>query len=179
VYLLVALSVPAFAQQNSAADGGAQPYANQPPFSSAELSRFMRDWPDAVAWLKQHNRENGNLQNPGDLRSMFAGADFQAYMKSKGWALDRFGYVAVETAICLASLDSGSQLTQANSQMESAIKQIESDPNYSADQKKQMIQMMQGVKSQSTQFLKDVPQSELDLVRPRQEALKTMFDQTN
>jgi len=176
---LTVLAATAFAQQNSLNYQSFQPYGKQAPFTSSELTRFMADWPSVVTWGNQHHEDFSGAKNASDLAGLFAAADFQAFITSKGWTVNRFGYVAAEVALCLGAIEMKAQMPEADSQMQAAIDQIKNNPNMSAEQKTAAIQMMQGTQGQIFEMFKHVPQSEIDLVTPKQEELKTMFEQTN
>jgi len=179
IFSLTVLAATAFAQQSSLDYQTFQPYGNQAPFTSSELTRFMADWPSVQRWGKQHNEDFAGAKRASDLAGLFAAADFQAFIGSKGWTVNRFGYVAAEIALCLGAIEMKAKMPEADSQMQAAIDQIKNNPNMSAEQKAATIQMMQGTQGQILEVFKHVPQSEIDLVTPKQEELKTMFEQTN
>jgi len=173
------MTVPLFAQQSGMGGPGMgmqNPYQDQKPFTSQELSRFMRDWPDVVKWLDSHGRNVSNNENPGALANMFAGSDFVAYLNGKGWKLDRFGYVTVEVALCLTALAIQEHMPSTNSQIQDSINQIQSNPNMTDAQKKSAIEQMKAVQSQMMGLSVNVPQSELSLVKPKQDELKKILD---
>lgn len=173
------MTVPLFGQQSQMGGAGMgmqNPYPNQQPFTAQELSRFMRDWPDVVKWLDSHGRTVSNNENPGALANVFAGNDFAAYLNGKGWKLDRFGYVTAEVAMCLTALAIQEQMPTANSQIQDSINQIQSNPNMSDAQKQSAIQQMKAVQSQMMGISVNVPESELSLVKPKQDELKKILD---
>ncbi|WP_455382509.1 hypothetical protein [Salinispira pacifica] len=184
VVLIVTLSatLPLFAQQQSQMGpdmGFRNPYQNQQPFTGQELSRWMRDWPDVTKWLDAHGDSVSQAENPSDIARFFRGADLTAYLRSKGWTPDRFGYVTVEVALCLAAVEMETQMPEANSQIEDSIKQIQDNPNMSAAQKQATIEQLRAVQSQMGGFSANVPKSELALVKPKQDELKKILDENS
>ena len=156
--------------------GMQNPYPDQPPFSASELSRFMRDWPDVVKWLDSHGKSVSNANNPGAFAQAFTGADFTAYLGTKGWKIERFGFVTAEVARCIVALEIQNQMPQANSQIQDSINQIQSNPNMTNAQKQAAIEQMKAVQSQMMGISVNVPESELSLVKPKQDELKKILD---
>ena len=175
----LAMALPAFGQQpptDGPGMGMQNPYPDQPPFTAQELSRFMHDWPDVVQWLHAHGKDISNPSGPGVFPRAFAGAEFTTYMGSKGWTVERFGFVTAEVARCVVALEIQNQMPTANSQIEDSIKQIEANPNMSAEQKQAAVQQMKAVQSQMMGISANVPASELSLVKPKETDLKKILD---
>ncbi len=176
---IIVTALPVFAQQSQGGMPGMgmqNPYPNQAPFSEPELTRFMHDWPDVVKWLDSHGKSLSDPSRPGAFAQAFAGADFAGYLGSKGWKVERFGFVTAEVARCMVALELQNQMPTANSQIEDSINQIQSNPDMTDAQKQAAIQQMRAVQSQMSGLSVNVPASELSLVKPRKDQLTKILD---
>ncbi|MBF0193170.1 MAG: hypothetical protein HQL71_01380 [Magnetococcales bacterium] len=67
--------------------------AEQKPFNSAELEKFIVDYSVMTKWKSPEGRYVGNLSNPWVMAGMQYDETFAKSLKEKGWDVDRYFYL--------------------------------------------------------------------------------------
>lgn len=104
------LALVSFAPRDARAEG----FYNQPPFSSAELLRFIDDFPRFRAWA----RSAGETPHPGTTDAGQPTFEYSpkaaAEVERMGWTAQRFFCVMGRSAAALAVIEEGDALSGAN-----------------------------------------------------------------
>lgn len=167
IYLLTL--TPAFAQID-----------DQKPFSKAELTKFMADWPQFASWAEKKGEHYSDVKDPDAWIGMKYSAEMQSYLKKNGWKAERFFYILHHVVIGLMKLQMEELSPQMNQQLEAQIDMIKKDPNIPEAQKQQMIASMEASLAQTKQvnenFKEEIPAQEMALIKADKDKLMKVFE---
>ena len=160
------------------------PTFEQVPLTADMIKRFVASYPELRAVGKKYEGKapksaDGSTSPIGALTSYLqlapARAEMQAVLARHGF--DGFAdWVKVAQSIAMAYgfAKSGTDLEQPNAKMEQALSQIENNPRFTAEQKKQMSAMLQ---QQMALMLRMRPSAEnLALVRKMMAEISAVMD---
>lgn len=160
------------------------PHFEQVPLTADMVKRFLASYPELRAVGKKYEANapkspEGGTSPIGALTSYLqlapARAEMQAVFARHGF--DGFAdwvKVAQSVAMAYGFAKSGTDLQQPNAKMEQALSQIENNPRFTAEQKKQMSAMLQ---QQMALRLRMRPSAEnLALVRKMMAEISAVMD---
>lgn len=162
--LIALAAAPAFSQ-------------DEPAMSARELDAFIRDWPAVVSWFEARGT---GLEDDlsGAVAAYLTGADFEAFIRGKGWTIARFDYVAGAAIAALTYVHMEKANPDLVKELDEAIAETRSNPALDADTKAQMIAAFEEAKKGLFALSEDatVTAAELSLVRSRYDALARLFE---
>lgn len=94
------------------------------PFTSAELSKFVVDYPALGQWLVQQGRHFGGTHNPLVISGMRYNPNFLAQLKEKGWQSDRFFYLLDHINMGLLVTRAEQDRAEAKARLKAQLKQM-------------------------------------------------------
>ena len=158
--LALFLAAPAFAQ-------------NQSLMTERELSKFIADWPAVLQWLDARGRDLDSAPTRQALAAYFAGADFETFIRGKGWTVERFGYVAGTTFTLVMYVNFERENPDVVKQFDQAIAEVRSNAEMTPEQKKETIEGLEEAKKSIMNFVDDAElnEAELKLVRAKYDSL--------
>jgi len=169
--ILFALSVVAFADE---------PQVPQPILKPGDVKHFIKTFPllkeDLKKFEVKYDGKSGIITYPEAIK---ASSEFLGILKKHGWDEHYFEKTA---AICLgySMIVSGKEMKKVDPQIEKAMKEIESNPNLSAEMKKQLIEQMKTVKGVMKEQQKVVKRyahkADVELIKPHIQDLKELFE---
>ncbi|HAE21513.1 MAG TPA: hypothetical protein DCG47_04200 [Spirochaetaceae bacterium] len=147
------------------------------PLTEIELSKFISDWPATVQWLEARGKSLESAGAGPALYAMFAGADFSAFLKGKGWTVERFGYVAGTTFMLVAYIAFELQNPDMLKEFDRAIAEIRADTSISAADKASAINSLEEVKKSLLALPTEAKlnEAEIKLVRAKYDTLKKIL----
>jgi hypothetical protein len=166
VFLLVLVAgQPLFAQADA-------------PLSEKELNKFISDWPATVQWLEARGKSLEGSGSGAALAAMFTGADFSAFLKGKGWSVERFGYVAGTAFTLVAYIAFELQNPDMLKEFDRAIAEIRADTTISPGDKADAIANLEEVKKSLLALPAEAKlnEAEIKLVRAKYDILRKMID---
>jgi len=149
------------------------------PFDRAELEKLISDLPGFMAFMKTQEQAIEDANDPDTWQALQASSLMTSYLRSKGWSPERFFYVVSHVSTGLAAVHLEDQAPEIQRQLSESRAEILSNPALSTEMKQQILsQMEQGAAgvSQLPQVGRDLPASELALIRANQERLTQLFD---
>jgi hypothetical protein len=149
------------------------------PITSDELDRFIRDWPEVIAWANQRNEQLGSVKDrPSLLGAYAASADLLGLLQSRGWQPERFFEVAGQTSSALYRIDLEDQMPDVIQQIEEQKKAIEGNPGLTVQQKGELLAQMDALLQQMGGLTDTLPvtDAEVQLVRQRRGDIETLFE---
>lgn len=152
--------------------------AQQEPFTSGELDRFIRDWPGFVTWSEGRG-EAIRAEEFSDFSSVYAYTrDMEQYLEGRGWTAGRFFYVATQASSGLLALEISAQMPGLIQQLEQQRDMIREAPYYTREQKDEMIAGLDEAIAQWSQVELggDMPASEMRLISSRRNELRAAFE---
>lgn len=161
--LIALAATPAFSQE-------------EPAMSARELDAFIRDWPAVAAWFEA--RGTGLDEDlSGAVAAYLTGADFEAFIRGKGWKPARFDYVAGAALAGLAYVHMEKSNPDLVKELDAAIAEARANPALDADTKAQMVAAFEEAKKGlfSLSDDADLGAAELSLVRARYDELARLF----
>jgi hypothetical protein len=161
----------------SPAMAGAQSVAPA-PMSERELSKFIQDWPAVVQWLEAKGKQFDADAPGAAMAALFMGADFEAFLKGKGWTSERFSYVVGTATALLGYVYMERQNPELMKEFDQAIAQINATAGMSAADKAQAVKSLEEAKKAMLALPAEAKlnEAELKLVRARYDALVKLFD---
>lgn len=168
---VVALLLAAFACTAAFAQKPAQ-------MTDREVAKFIDDWPSVSQWLKAKGKQFDADTAAASLSALTVGSDFAAFLKGKGWTVDRFSYVAGTVFALVSYVAFERQNPDMIKQFDDAIAQIKANPSMSEADKKEAIKSLEETKKSllSMSAGSDVNEAELKLVRARYDAIYKLLD---
>ncbi len=152
--------------------------AQQEPFTSGELDRFIRDWPEFIAWSEARG-EAIQAEDFSDFSSVYTyTSDMEQFLEQRGWSADRFFYVATQTSTGLMALELSAQMPGMIQELERQRDQIRETPYFTPEQKDEMIAGLDEAIAQWSQveFGDKMPASEMQLISARRDELRAAFE---
>ena len=152
------------------------------PLTDKELVKLIADWPSIYQWLeaKGQQLDEAEEQGPAAFAAMAAVSGLEAFLRGKGWTVERFSYVAGTTFMLTAYVTMEKQNPDMIKQMDEAIAQTKTNPYLSASDKAQQIQAMEEAKKSMMAMPAEAKlnEAELKLVRARYDALFKIMEET-
>ena len=169
--IIFVLSVVVFADE---------PQSPQPLLKPGDVKNFIKTFPllkeDFKKFDVKYDGKSGIVTYP---EALAASQEFQGILKKHGWDEHYFEKTA---AICLgySTIVYGKEMQKVDPAIDKAMKEIESNPNLSAEMKKQLMEQMKSVKGtmkQQQQALKEsVNEADMELIKPNIQDLKKIFE---
>jgi hypothetical protein len=169
--ILFALSVVVFADE---------PQTPKPILKPGDVKHFIKTFPllkeDFKKFDVKYDGKSGIVTYP---EALAASQEFLGILKKHGWDEHYFEKAG---AICLgySTIISGKAIKDADPQIAKAMKEIESNPNLSAEMKKQLMEQMKSVKGVMKEQQKEVKkyahEADVELIKPHIEELKELFE---
>lgn len=174
---LTAILAAALIAALSPAIAGAQGAAPA-PMSERELTKFIQDWPAVIQWLEAKGKQLDADAPGAALAAFFMGADFESFLKGKGWTSERFNYVSGTTIALLGYVYMERENPGLMKEFDEAIAQINATPGLSAADKAQAVKSLEEAKKAMLALPAEAKlnEAELKLVRARYDALVKLFD---
>lgn len=158
-----------------------EPKAPKPVLKPGDVKHFIKSFPLLKEELKKfevkYDGKAGIVTYPEAIK---ASSEFLGILKKHGWDEHFFEKTA---AICLgySSIVAGKAMKDADPKVAKAMKEIESNPNLSAEMKKQLIEQMKTVKGAMKQQQKVVKKyahkADIELIKPHIDDLKKVFEE--
>ncbi len=152
----------------------------QQVLKQGDVERFIKTFPELKKDFKnlgvKYDAKSGNLSYPSALQ---ASQEYMAILKKHGWDENYFMKAA---CICLgySIIEYGKQMQNVDPQLEKSLKELESNPNLSADFKKQLKDQLlaaKGILSQQGQALsQSVHPNDLQMIKPFLNQLKVALE---
>jgi len=149
-----------------------------PLMTERELSKFIADWPSIVQWLENRGKDFDSAASGQALAAYFAGADFEAFLRGKGWTAERFGYVAGTAFTLTAYVNFERENPDIAKQFDDAIAEVRSNAAMSAEEKADMINGLENAKKSMLNLSSEAKlnEAELKLVRAKYDALMKILE---
>jgi uncharacterized protein YfdQ (DUF2303 family) len=151
---------------------------DQPLMTERELSRFISDWPDVLKWCEARGKEYDAASGTATVRALLTGADLEAYLKSKGWSLERFSYVAGATFTCVLYITFERENPDVLKEFDDAIAEVRASTEISAEDKAEMIKGLEEARKSMLHLADEanIKEAELRLVRARYDDLSKLLE---
>lgn len=148
------------------------------PMTERELAKFIADWPATVQWLEARGKRLEAAGGGGAVAAMFTGSDFSAFLKGKGWSVERFSYVAGTTFTLVAYIAFELENPDMLKELDDAIAEIRADSSISAADKANAIASIEDLKKSFLAMPAEAKlnEGEIKLVRAKYDTLKKMLD---
>lgn len=150
------------------------------PITFDELRLFARDWLKYARWLKKDGNQYKAVAYLGVSSSADYPADVVKWMDAHGWAVDRFFLLEQKFRITLSVLEQESKQFNLLRHLESQIRQLESNKNLSAEQKKKMKEQYVGTirtVRAATNAKAPVTPEEYELIKLNRDALTRVLSE--
>lgn len=158
-----------------------EPEAPKPVLKPGDVKHFIKSFPLLKEELKKYEvKYDGKAGIVTYPEAIKASSEFLGILKKHGWDEHFFEKTA---AICLgySSIVAGKAMKDADPKVAKAMKEIESNPNLSAEMKKQLIEQMKTVKGAMKQQQKVVKKyahkADIELIKPHIDDLKKVFEE--
>ena len=147
------------------------------PFTSAELDKFLDDWPRFVRWAEERGREIGSISTPSEMMGAFARFDAGSFLRDAGWDPDRFSYVAGHAWMAVIEITAREQLPGMIAGIDEAIASLRANPRLTAEQRRTAIDELTAAKALmlGLDAYFEVDPAEVELVRARQELVRKVL----
>jgi hypothetical protein len=148
------------------------------PLTERELNKFISDWPATVQWLETRGKKLEGSGGGNALAGMFTGADFSAFLKGKGWSVERFSYVAGTAFTLVAFVAFERQNPDMLKEFDQAIADIRADTTMSPADKAETIASLEEAKKSLLAMPAEAKlnEAEIKLVRAKYDTLKKMLN---
>lgn len=169
--LLLLLAAPAAAQdygQDTPYD-----YTKMAPFSPAELSRFLNDWPAFTRWAESRGEE---LDQSGNEAAWTGEA--AKTVSALGWEPERFFYVAHQCALGISGLAMDAQGPAMMAELTETRSQIMEDQTMTPEQKQMMLQMLeqsQGGIVEMQEMQQNIPAQEMAMIKAKESEIRRVM----
>lgn len=169
--LPLALGVLLLATSARAQDFG-QDFTQMPAFTSAELDRFLKDWPAFTQWTESRGEE---LDQSGNEDAWTREA--AQFVADLGWPdHERFFYVAHQCAVGVSDLSMDSQIPSMLEQLDKTRRSILDDPTMNEEQKRQMLEALEQSKgSIMGKEEEPIPAQEMTLIRAHEAEIRRVM----
>jgi hypothetical protein len=147
---------------------------------SGDVKHFIKTFPLLEKEFEKHDikyeAKGGTMTVPDAIE---ARNDFLEILKKHGWDENFFQKVSV-ILMGYSYIVYGDEMKKADSEFEKALKEIDSDPNISAEMKKQLKEQMKTAKSamkmQKSTFEKNIHPDDLKLITPHIKEIQKVID---
>ena len=150
---------------------------------SGDVEHFINTFPDLEKDLEKYGlryeAREGNVTIPEAVK---AKDDFLSILKKHGWDenfFQKFGAIMIG----YSTMVYGKEMKNADTKLDKSIKEIDDNPNLTAEMKTQLKEQMRLVKNamqeQKVNLKKSIHQNDLDMVRPYIEEIKNVIDKKN
>jgi hypothetical protein len=157
-----------------------EPEKPKPVLKPGDVKHFIKTFPllkeDFKKFEVKYDGKSGITTYP---EALMVSQEFLSILKKHGWDEHFFAKTA---AICVgySMIVAGKEMKNADPQIAKAMKEIESNPNLSAEMKKQLLEQMKSVKGvmkeQQKAFKRSAHKADMELIKPHIEDLKKLFD---
>jgi len=162
----------------------------QQPFTTGELDRFIADVPsigDLAASAQQDLEKNAQSGDTTAAMSTQVCSKYSGDIKEKGWDPDRFYYIYGHVIGVMAFLQMERLLPKVSPQLAQTQKMIQDNPLFTKEQKKEMLKEMAqemaagnaGLREARAEMAKEVPPSEIKLIRSRQDDILNSLESSS
>jgi hypothetical protein len=150
---------------------------------SGDVEHFINTFPklekDLEKYGLRYEAREGNVTIPEAVK---AKDDFLSILKKHGWDenfFQKFGTIMIG----YSSIVYGKEMKKAETEFDRSIREIDSNPNLTAEMKSQFKEQMRAaqsaLKNQDNTLMKSIHQNDLDLVKPYIEEIKKVIDKKN
>ncbi len=148
------------------------------PFTAAELDRFLDDWPRFVRWAEERGRDLESVTTPSEVMQAFRRFDADSFLREAGWDPERFFYVAGHAWMATVVLTAQQQMPEMIAGIDQAIEAVRANPALTAQQKQATIEELGAAKALmlGLDSYVDIDPGEVELVRTRQNRVRTVLD---
>jgi len=148
------------------------------PLTERELSKFIADWPATVQWLEARGKRLDAAGGSGAIAAMLTGSDFSAFLKGKGWSVERFSYVTGTVFMLVAYIAFERENPDMLKELDDAIAEIRADSSIAAADKADAIASIEELKKSFLAMPSEAKlnEAEIKLVRAKYDALAKMID---
>lgn len=147
------------------------------PFTAEELDKFLEDWPRFNEWAVEQGRRLDSAPDPTMLMRMLPGMQATAFLRTAGWTVERFTYVAGHTWMAIITIETEAAAPAMVADLDAAIEEIRANPAMTAAQKRPAIEQLEAAKAMllglNSYF--SVDPKELELVRDRTERVREVL----
>ena len=147
------------------------------PFTAEEIDKFLEDWPRFNTWAIQQGQRIDSAPDPTMLMRMLPGMQPGAFLRTAGWTVERFSYVAGHTWMAIITLETEAAAPAMVADIDAAIEEIRANPAMTAAQKRPAIEQLEGAKAMMlglTSYF-SVDPVELELVRERADRVREVL----
>ena len=131
---------------------------NQPPFSEAELRKFLADFPKYSKWAEKHGEQFGVMDGPNAWEALGFNQELKGFLKSLGWQPEeRFFYILGQVTTGLMGTMSSYVSPGVIGELEAKRDSILSNPKMSGAQKKNAIRRIEQAISDARRSAKSAP----------------------
>jgi hypothetical protein len=150
------------------------------PLSDKEVAKLIADWASVVGWLEKKGKQLEEAPDGSIATAVFADKEFKTYMSSKGWTIERFGYVASTSFFLTAVVTVEKQNPDTIKQFDDAIAQVKASELSAAEKAENIKQLEEAKKAMlSISSDKDINQDELKIVRAHYDELYKLAQAMN
>jgi hypothetical protein len=148
------------------------------PFTSAELDRFLDDWPGFVKWAEARGRDLEVVTTPSEMLQAFQRFDAGVYLRDAGWDPERFFYVAGHSWMATVVISAQAQVPEMIAGIDEAIDAIRSNQMLTNQQKQATIDELVNAKALmlGLDSYFDIDPTEVELVRSRQDRVRKVLE---
>jgi len=147
------------------------------PFTDKEVQKAIADWPAAVQWLEARGKRIGTGEKGGLAAAVFLEKDFEAFLKGRGWTVERFSYVTGKAFSLMLIVAAERENPEIAAQFDEAIAQIRASDMPAADQA-ESIKAIEDARAAMFAISADdgIDQGALAIVRKRFDELKLLAE---
>ncbi len=148
------------------------------PMTERELSKLISDWPAVVKWLEERGKDIDADASGAAMAAYFKGADFESFLKGKGWTTERFSYVAGTAFLLYGYITWELENPDVAKQFDDAIAEVRANAALSAAEKAEMIRGLEEGKKAVLNLAQEaeINEAELKLVRTRYQDMKKIAE---
>ncbi|HUW70187.1 MAG TPA: hypothetical protein VMX33_08125 [bacterium] len=147
-------------------------FAQTPPMmTDKEVAKFIDDWPSVSQWLHAKGKQFDSDSAGQSIAALTVGSDFSAFLRGKGWSVERFSYVAGTVFALVSYVAFERQNPDMMKQFDDAIAQIRANSSMSEVDKKEAIKNLEETKKSLLSM-----SSEADFNEPEIKLVRAMYD---
>ena len=152
----------------------------KPILKSGDVKHFIKTFPLLEKEMEnlgfEYEARGGTMTVPDAIKSR---NDLLEIIKKHGWDENFFQKTGV-ILLGYSSIVYGEEIKKADSAFEESFKEIDSNPNFSAEMKKQLKEQMKAAKSamktQNSTFKNSIHPNDLKMITPHIEEIKKVID---
>lgn len=156
-------------------------FAQTPPMmTDREVAKFIDDWPSVSQWLQAKGKQFDSDSAGQSIAALTVGSDFSAFLRGKGWSVERFSYVTGTVFALVSYVAFERQNPAMMKQFDDSIAQIRANPSMSEADKEEAIKSLEETKKSllSMSSGANFNEPEIKLVRARYDAIYKVLQDT-